>query len=279
MSCRGAHSANERPARQKVAWGLDHFGGHYEALSFRAMAETTIPLMPCTSLEVTLDFYRKLGFEATHDTEPHPYGTARRGSAELHFTRLTMYGAKNAFGAALVLVDEVARHHRAFANALRSSLGKVPVAGLPRLTRLRPGQTRFAIFDPSGNLVMYIDRMDADAYTGWDGSGSALMQALGNAAFLRDTYYNDDAAARVLDVALERHPETPALERARVLAARAELAVAMGDAERSRALRIARDEISLSSEDRNRFQEELNAPEDLERWLAGGEAATMEKGS
>ena len=57
---------------------------------------------------------------------------------------------------------------------------------------------------------------------------------------------------------------------ARALAARAELAVAMEDAEAARAARAELQRISLSDENRERFLDELQAAEDLERWLTQG---------
>jgi hypothetical protein len=231
------------------------------------MPETTIPLLPCATLEATLSFYQALGFDVTLESEPHPYGTARQGAVELHFSRLSMYGAKNAFGASVVLVDGVADYHRRFADGLRSKLGRVPVAGLPRITRLHPGQGRFTLFDPSGNMVIYVDRTESGGDWETVPGLSPLAQALGNAVFLRDTYCNDEAAAKALDNALERNPSASATDRARALAARAELAVALGNAEAARAVRVQLEQISLSGADRQRWQQELLAAEHLERWL------------
>jgi hypothetical protein len=230
-------------------------------------AGTTIPLFPCTSIEPTLEFYRALGFDVTGYTEPHSYGTARRGGVELHFTRLSMYGAKNAFGASLVFVDGVPRHHRDFADALRSKLGSLPVAGLPRITRLHPGQTRFMIFDPSGNMIVFIERSEASAYREHLPGLSPLAEALQNAVFLRDTYANDEAAAKVLDRALAENPSPAPIDRARVLAARAELAVALGDRERAWSLQVELAQVPLSTEERDGWREELDAAQKLERWL------------
>jgi catechol 2,3-dioxygenase-like lactoylglutathione lyase family enzyme len=44
------------------------------------MEENAVPLLPCTAIEATLEFYRTLGFEVTYHTEPHAYGTAGRGA-------------------------------------------------------------------------------------------------------------------------------------------------------------------------------------------------------
>ncbi|KFA89770.1 hypothetical protein [Archangium violaceum] len=55
------------------------------------------------------------------------------------------------------------------------------------------------------------------------------------------------------------------LERARALAARAELAVALGDETRARSAREELQRIPLSEEERARFREELEAADALAR--------------
>jgi hypothetical protein len=230
--------------------------------------ETTIPLFPCGSLDATLQFYQTLGFEVTYQQqEPYPYGAIRLGEFNLHFSRLTMY-AKNPFGSCLVFVPEVASYHRAFADALRLKYGRVPTAGLPRLTRFKQSQTRVKVFDLSGNLIIFINRDEPDvAYEEPQEQISELAQALEQAVFFRDTYANDESAAKVLDVALARHKLADPVDRARALAARAELAVAMGDTERAQAIRLELQQVPLSDEDCLHFRDELQAADDLERWL------------
>ncbi len=236
-------------------------------------SESIIPMFPCGSLNETLDFYQTLGFEVTHQQEdPYLYAAVRRGGVELHFSKLTMWHTKNAV--CLIFVPRVAPYHQEFADALRARYGKVPTAGLPRITRLRRGQTRFHVFDPSGNVLLYINRDEPEMdYSGYQEKQSRLASAIDNAAFLRDTYVNDKGAALVLDKALAQKEASDPIDRARAIATRAELAVAMGDAERARALRLELRLISLSDEDRDRFSHELQAADDLERWLtqSGGE--------
>ncbi|HEY8600858.1 MAG TPA: hypothetical protein VIL85_20645 [Thermomicrobiales bacterium] len=236
------------------------------------MSETTVPLLPCQSLDETLDFYQALGFEVTHrQRSPYLYAAVQRGGVELHFSSLKVYGAGKSIGAYLVFVTGVADYHRAFADGLRLLYGTIPTAGVPRLTRLRPAQTRFILFDPSGNMVIYIDR--DEEWAGYDTLGeerSALALALENANFLRDTYANDAAAAKVLDAALIRPGVTTPLDRARALAARAELAMAMGDEagmqSRQRELR----QIGLSAGETEQYRHELQAADYLERWRTQG---------
>ena len=227
---------------------------------------SVVPIFPCKSLDKTLDFYETLGFVVTHrQVDPYLYGAVSRDKVILHFSKLTVWGAKNAV--CLVFVPELEREHRVFADALRAKFGQVPTARLPRITRLRPGQTRFHVFDPAGNALIYISQDEPDTAYEWQESRSDLAQALENAIFLRDTYVNDQAAARVLDKALARHKQADSIDRARVLAARAELAVAMGESERAQAVRDELRQIPLSEGEREHYRHELQAADDLERWL------------
>jgi hypothetical protein len=234
--------------------------------------ETAIPLFPCVSLDETLEFYQTLGFEVTYrQAEPYPYGAVRWGGINLHFSRLTMYG-KNPFGTCLFFVPAVGPYHRRFTDALRAKYGKVPTAGQTRITRLRPGHTRFNVFDPSGNLIIYINQDEADeGYEESQENLSELAQALDHAIFMRDTYANDRSAAKILDAALAWSQSADPIDRARALAARAELAVAMGDTERAQALRRELAQIPLPAEAREQFRDELEAADSLERWLTQAE--------
>lgn len=230
--------------------------------------ETTIPLFPCKSLDDTLEFYKALGFVITHEQRtPYLYGAVRQGGLELHFSRLSMYGAKNAFGTCLVFVPDVSLHHHSFSDALRTKYGKIPTFGFPRITRLRKGQTRFKLFDPSGNLIIYINQDEPETDYGLSDENLALD----NAVFLRDTYANDQAAAKVLDKARTQSNAATPIAHARVLAARAELAVAMGEAELAKALKIELKQIPLSDEERKLYKEELEAPDEIARWIGTGD--------
>ncbi|QRO00117.1 hypothetical protein JRI60_14415 [Archangium violaceum] len=234
---------------------------------------STIPLLPCVSLDETLDFYRALGFEVTYrQTAPNPYAVVCRQDFELHFYGLKGLEPASCHSTCLVVMPEVKPLHTAFAEALRRALGKLPVSGIPRLTRMKPGQGRFTLVDLNGNSVIFVRREKAGAsrgeeYPSWKESDSRLAKAVAAAARLRDFKTDDAAAAKVLDVALARNEPAPPVDRARALAARAELAVALGDEARARALRAELQKVPLSPEESQRFQAELGAAEGLERAL------------
>ncbi|HYH95110.1 hypothetical protein [Hyalangium sp.] len=232
--------------------------------------ETMIPALPCVSISETLDFYRLLNFEVTYQqASPNPYAaTRRKGGGELHFFGLKGLKPAEAFSTCLVIVEEVEGLHQTFAAALRGVYGKIPIAGVPRITRMKKGQSRFTVVDPSGNSLIFIRRDepggDGEARPE-QGARSRLAKAIDAAARLRDYKGDDAAAAKVLDVALGRNEPAAPIERARALAARAELAVALGDQERSRALRAELQQIPLSEAERERLRDELQAAEELEK--------------
>jgi hypothetical protein len=234
-------------------------------------AETTIPALPCASLADVLPFYQVLGFDVTYQQKsPNPYAVVRRGGIELHFFGLKGLKPEEAFSCCMALVPDVESLHRTFADALRQAYGKLPITGFPKITRMKPGQSRFTLTDPSGNSIYFIKR-EAHSETGERKIGgqtqSRLAKAIETAATLRDSHGDDKAAAKVLDVALARNDPATPVDRARALAARAELAVAMGDLEHAHALDVEIRQIPLSEDDRQRFRHELDAASELERLL------------
>ena len=242
-------------------------------MSTSEAAERVIPLFLCVSLAETLDFYRALGFAVTFEqTAPYEYAAVRRRGIDLHLHGRRGMNPNKAYSTCLVVVPRVGPLHRAAADALRARYGRVPTAGLPRITRLFFGQSRFTTFDPSGNRLIHIDHDEPERDWGrYAAPRSRLAGVIENATFLRDTYYEDAAAARLLDKALAKQDAADApIDRARALAARAELAVALGD---ERAAESAREElrrIELPDEDRERYGAELRSADDLERWLIQG---------
>jgi hypothetical protein len=222
------------------------------------MATLMIPVLPCSSLPETLTFYKLLGFDVTHEqTRPNVYAATRRGDVHLHFVGV----GPGAAGTCLAILPEIEPLHREFSDRLRQAYGKVPLAGQPRISRMKPGQSRFTVVDVTGNSVIFIR---ADAPDDYDEGGAAtprtsIGRALATAARLRD-FRNDDAmAARVLDLALEKNPGASRVERARALATRAEIACAQGDTALAGTLRAALDQLELTPEERAEVRRELDA--------------------
>jgi hypothetical protein len=167
------------------------------------------------------------------------------------------------------MVPEVEQLHETFAGALRGAYGKLPVAGIPRITRMKPGQSRFTVVDVAGNSLVFIkqgapeeDETAGDAIAPRDGE-SRLVRALRLAARLRDFKTDDAGAAKVLDVALAHAGPADPLERARALAARIELAVVLADSARAAALRAELAALPLSEAQREEIGRELDRAREL----------------
>lgn len=236
------------------------------------MSATTIPLMPCVAPDATRDFFTALGFDVTYDqTHPYLYLAFRRDDVELHFGAApsALDPAEERSGGCVVITDDVADYHRAFTDALRACYGKVLATGRPRITRFRPGQSRFTAVDPSGNSIIFVNR-DEPTELEYGGSKrlTGLAKVLDNARILRDFKTDHEAAARVLDTGLRKYRATaPVLDVARALAGRAELAIALGDRPRANAIATELRALALTDADRIALAEELRAADELERWL------------
>jgi hypothetical protein len=233
---------------------------------------TTIPLLPCESLDATLEFWQALGFAVVYKQRaPNPYAVISYDDYAIHLFGLKRLNPHENFSGCIVVVPDVEQLHRTFAERLRQSMGKVPNKGFPRITRMKPAQTRFTLTDVAGNSVIYVKRGGEDhaAAEAYKAAGQTpLQKALNAAGRLRD-FKNDDAmAAKALDLALARAEPEPTLDYARVLAARLELAVALEERERALALRAQLAALPLADADRQSLSGQLAAIDELERSLA-----------
>ena len=228
--------------------------------------ETTIPLLPCRSLDDVAPFYQALGFEVTYRQErPNPYLTLRREDLHLHFFGMVGFDPADSYGSCLVVVDDLVAIHGAFADGLRAAYGKMLVAGVPRMTRPRPrrnqeGHSGFSIVDPGGNWIRFVGRA-TQAETGDRGG---LARTLGNAVVQGDSRGNPGQAARILDGALAR-PEAdddPAV-RVEALVYRAELALQLDEPESARELVRQARSIPLDDGARDALAGTLRHAEDL----------------
>lgn len=246
--------------------------------------ETTVPLLPCVAPEETLGLYQALGFEVVwRQTKPYLYLAFRWSGFELHYGNPPegLDPALEKSGGALVMVDSVAPYHAALTAAMRAAYGKVLVKGRPRLTRYRPGATRFTLFDPSGNSIVFIQRDEPEELE-YGGSKrlTGIAKALDNARIFREFKNDDRAAVRTLVSALRRHGDQAApVERALALATLVELAVILDEPDRGREWTDQLRAIGLTEADRRRVAAELGHADQLADWLDGAaETRTVTSG-
>lgn len=193
------------------------------------MPAIAVPVLPCVDPEAVREFYTALGFECIgYQVRPYLYLAFSRDGADIHFGRLARDADDT--GTCLLLVDDVAVEHAAFKTAIKVLLGKVPVSGEPRLTRFRPGASRFTLVDPSGNHVLVIQKDEPrDLEYGGSKRLSGLAKAIDNARILQGFKNDDIAAFRALSSALRRpKSDDTDVERALALAFLIDIAPSAG---------------------------------------------------
>lgn len=192
----------------------------------------TVPVLPCKTIGETLAFWENLGFAITYRQDrPYQYGVVERNGHQLHFVRVK--GAEAGYTGCLMMVQNVEQAHADFCNALKVGLGRVPHTGVPRISRMKPGQSRFTITDVSENAVIVIQMGEKDQVEYEDadqGTLTPLQKAISLALRLRDFKEDHPASAKVLDMALAKTDEhETAQEKAKAIIIRQELARVMED--------------------------------------------------
>lgn len=198
----------------------------------------TIPILPCTSIEETLSFWQGLGYNITYkQTRPYQYGVVESNGSALHFVRVKGIDAINNFyTGCLVIVVDAGEVYQSLSADLKKIFGKVPHTGIPRISRMKPGATRFTLTDVSGNSVIFVSKGNNDQEN-WEQAdtktGSKVQKAIAIAKRFRDYKNDDEAAAKALDTVLKTATdEDPDLAEALIM--RIEIALHQG--ERSREL-------------------------------------------
>ncbi|WP_166355848.1 bleomycin resistance protein [Phytoactinopolyspora limicola] len=210
-------------------------------------AETVIPGLPCRDLNDVLPFYEALGFDVTYRQErPNPYAAVRRGGIELHFFAIPEFDPNESMGNVMVLVPDTGALHAAFSAGLRESFGKVPIAGIPRMTRPRRMQgTRggFMVVDPGGNwlrISRQVTEGDADPDGGPQDQPTPaegrLARSVAAAARQADSHGDEATGIQMLENALARHADAPPHQRIPALVYLAELRMRIGHQDSAAAL-------------------------------------------
>jgi catechol 2,3-dioxygenase-like lactoylglutathione lyase family enzyme len=234
--------------------------------------ETTVPLLPCRSIDETSEFYRMLGFERTHhQTRPNPYIVMARDDWQLHFFGVDALDPETTYGTCLVFVPDTGELWDAFAAGMRATHGKVLVSGIPRMTRPRKrantgNRAGFSVTDPSGNIIRIFPQQD-DAEKA-AAPQSRLGRTLVKAIVLGESKGDTAQAARILDATLARGADdAPPAELVEALVYRAELAMREGDDATAAGLLERVKETGLSDEERSVAATALATADDLARQL------------
>jgi catechol 2,3-dioxygenase-like lactoylglutathione lyase family enzyme len=236
------------------------------------MAEKTIPILPCRSIDETLAFYRALGFAVTFQQQrPNPYAVVERGGITLHFFAIKAYDPAQSYSTCYITTTDVDGLYHAFRTRLRAALGRLPTRGLPRIGPLQDtsyGVRQFLVTDPGGNTLR-IGQPIADDFAHAQPPRARFARALHTAALLGDSKGDHPAAAKLLDRILASDAARSPSEQVRALVLRADMAVRMGEGPLAERLLGQARRVRLSDQDRTGLGDQLRRADDLADAVAG----------
>ncbi len=225
------------------------------------MAIRTVPILPCPDIDEVARFYGALGFETTYrQVRPNPYLALRRGEVDLHFGGIDGFDPATSYASVILVVPDTGVIFDQFAAGLRREFGRLPISGIPRITRPRRKQGTsygFTVVDPGGNWIR-IAVADDDPSDDETEAGS-LERVLRSAARQADAHGDERRAISVLEAGLTRYPEAPAVDQVPVRAYLVELLVRIGDNASARAQYATLIALDLSFSDRDRLAEHLES--------------------
>jgi hypothetical protein len=220
----------------------------------RRMAnERTYPLLPCRDIDHAIDFYQALGFARTYrQLRPNPAAVVAREDIQIHLFGMAGFNPADSYGSVIIVVPDPDALYHAFAAGLRAAYGKLPVAGIPRILRPRKkfGTVRgFSVVDVGGNWLRVSKSGDTDEEANAE-KATGLAQSVLVAARLGDSRGDDAAALKTLEYGIARYVDAPAVERARALLYRAELAVRLDDHALAQSSLVGVRELALTDDER-----------------------------
>ena len=160
--------------------------------------ERTYPALPCRDVEESVAFYESIGFKRTYrQVRPYPYAVVAREDLHIHLFGMDGFEPANSYGTAIVVVPDPDALYQDFAAGLRKARGKLPVTGIPRITRPRKkyGTVRgFSVVDPGGNWLR-ISKLGESEETDSAEKATGLAQIFYVATRLGDSRGDERAGA------------------------------------------------------------------------------------
>ncbi|RPJ40185.1 MAG: VOC family protein [Chloroflexi bacterium] len=194
--------------------------------------ERVYPTLPCRELDESISFYKALGFTQTYrQLRPNPYAVVALEDIQIHLFGMEGFKPEESYGSVIIAVPDPDSLYHAFAAGLRGAVGKLPVAGIPRMTRPRKkyGTVRgFSVVDPGGNWLRIYRLNDTEAEAAAE-KAEGLAQILLVATRLGDAHGDEAAALKTLENGLARYTNAAPLDLANAYLYRAELAVRLRD--------------------------------------------------
>jgi hypothetical protein len=183
----------------------------------------------------------------------------------IHLFGMDGFNPEDSYGSVIITVPDSDGLYRDFASKLRERYGKLPVTGIPRVTRPRKKYgtvSGFSIVDPGGNWL----RISKSGDTEQEDSAKeteGLAGFINVAARLGDAHGDEALALKTLESGIKRFPDAPAIVRAKAYLYRAELAIRTKNIELAQSSFDVAKSLKLSKDEKASIVDELDHVEGL----------------
>lgn len=223
--------------------------------------ERMYPALPCKEIDEAISFYETLGFKKTYrQLRPNPYAVVQLEDMHIHLFGMDGFNPENSYATVIIVVPDPDNLYKDFASRLREKFGKLPVKGIPRITRPRKKYgtvSGFSIVDVGGNWLRFSklgDTEQDDSAEEKDG----LMGFLNVATRLGDAHGDEALALKTLANGIKRFPDAVTLERVKAYLYQAELAVRVNNFELAKSSFDLANSLELSDEEKSIMNDEFN---------------------
>jgi hypothetical protein len=183
----------------------------------------------------------------------------------IHLFGMDGFNPEDSYGSVIITVPDSDGLYRDFASKLRERYGKLPVTGIPRVTRPRKKYgtvSGFSVVDPGGNWL----RISKSGDTEQEDSAKeteGLAGFINVAARLGDAHGDEALALKTLESGIKRFPDAPAIVRAKAYLYRAELAIRTKNIELAQSSFDVAKSLKLSKDEKASIVDELDHVEGL----------------
>ena len=228
--------------------------------------ERTYPILPCKELDESISFYETLGFKRTYrQLRPNPHAVVALEDIYIHLFGMDGFNPEDSYGSVIITVPDPDSLYRDFASKLRTTYGKLPVTGIPRILRPRKKYgtvSGFSVVDPGGNWL----RISKSGDTEQDDSAKetdGLAGFINVAARLGDAHGDEKQALETLESGIKRFPDAPAIDRAKAYLYRAELAVRVNNMKLAKSSLAEAKSIEITEDENSVIADELTHVKEL----------------
>ena len=222
--------------------------------------ERMYPALPCKEIDEAISFYETLGFKKTYrQLRPNPYAVVALEDMHIHLFGMDGFNPEDSYATVIIVVPDPDSLYQHFASRLREKFGKLPVKGIPRITRPRKKYgtvSGFSIVDVGGNWLRISklgDTEQEDSAEEKDG----LMGFLNVATRLGDAHGDEALALKTLENGIKKYPQAATIERVRAYLYQAELAVRLDKLELAKSAFELANSLELSDEEKSIMNNEF----------------------